>query len=222
MIQDFKRVINAFEETTKNHMLTVLVDSDVNRIMRFGHKDGSSVLCVKVMQTEGEIAYVGDMGDFCFSNHNADMLAWFKGNTSLQYINEKCRAGNTEEYDEKKARQWVEADVLDYCEQNFNDYIDGDEVKDEEYQAKKLAWIDSLTEDVISEIDFENQYTFHSSINDLEININKWMAYTVYDVHDLINSKQYTHSFVWCVLAMNKIAELYFSGDYISEVPDDV
>ena len=72
------------------------------------------------------------------------------------------------------------------------------------------------------EIDFENEYTFHSSINNLEININKWMVYDVHGVHDLIDIKRYTHRFVWCVLAMNKIAELYFSGDYIAEVPDGV
>ncbi len=203
-------LIEVFERDIADHELEVIVDSGVNRILEFRNKNGSSNQFFIVMQAKGRICFTGDMGEFVFTNHNEDMLAWFHDNMSLSYIDEKCRAGVTRKYSEDVAKANIRMMVDDYCSDYFYDYIGDDGVVSTSEGSMTEDWADELYEEVIGEIDFENEWTLHQTASDVSIDINNRLHFDI-DTSEGINSESYTNSFKWCVLAMNKVAELYFS-----------
>lgn len=208
-------IINSFEKDIADHELEIIVDSGVNRIFEFRNKNGSSNQFFIVMQAKGRICFTGDMGDFVFTNHNVDMLAWFHGNMSLSYIAEKCRTGGTKKYCEDTARDSIKNEIGHFCADYIDVYIDDNE----KYQSDDFSvddvieiWNEELCSEVISEIDFENEYTLHDSAQNISVEINSYLSFEI-DTSEGIHSESYTNRFKWCVAAMNKVAELYFSKE---------
>lgn len=211
-----KDMIDSFELNTEDHELQVIVEKDNHRIMKFA-KRGTNCFSVTVMQTRGKICFTGDMGEFVFVNHNADMLAWFRDNTSLAYIAEKCRAGNYSEYSEVMAKESIEMRVNDFCTDYMCEYLDLkypeldiNELSVSELGSKQGSWEVVLNNQSKRNINFENEYTFYQSVSELEIELNLSSNFTI-DISDGLPCKDYTDRFKWCVLAMNKIAFLYFN-----------
>lgn len=201
-----------FERDTANHALEIIVDSGVNRILEFRNKNGSSSQFFIVMQAKGRICFTGDMGDYVFTNHNADMLAWFNDNMSLIYIDEKCRTGGNRRFSEDSAKETIKTMVDDFCTDHIYDYAesgcnDGD---DSNFEVALANWQQDLYDEVIDELCFEGDEAFHLSAYNLSIRINDSMKFEI-DVGDGIDCMEYTGRFKWCVLAMNKVAELYFN-----------
>lgn len=205
-----KKMIEIFEKDTADHELKIIFDSGVNRILEFRNKNGSSNQFFIVMQARDRICFTGDMGEFVFTNHNDDMLAWFYDNTSLSYIAEKCRAGVTRKYNEDVAKASIRMMVDDYCSDYFYDYIGDDGAISTSEDSMKEDWADELYEEVISEIDFENEWTLHQTASDLSIDIKNRLHFDI-DTSKGISSESYTNHFKWCIAAMNKVAELYFT-----------
>lgn len=205
-------IINSFEKDIANHELEIIVDSGVNRILEFRNKNGSSNQFFIVMQARGRICFTGDMGEFVFTNHNDDMLAWFHGNMSLSYIDEKCRTGGTKKYCEDTAANSLKSLVREYCYDHISDYVDSDEDHDIDEETTVDDWSNELYEEVASEIDFENEWTLHQTASDVSIDIKNRLHFDI-DTSEGISSESYTTRFKWCVAAMNKVAELYFNTD---------
>ena len=204
-------ITNGFEKDIANHELKIIVDSGVNRILEFRNKSGSSNQFFIVMQAKGRICFTGDMGEFVFTNHNDDMLAWFHGNMSLSYIAEKCRTGGTKKYCEDTALESIKNEVGHFCADYIDDYIEYNEkYQSDEFSVEDVIeiWNEELCNEVVSEIDFENEWTLHDSASDVSITINHNLFEI--DISEGIHSEAYTNRFKWCVAAMNKVAELYF------------
>lgn len=212
--------LEMFERDVANHELEVIVDSDVNRILEFRNRNGSSNQFFIVMQARGRICFTGDMGEFVFTNHNADMLAWFHDNMSLNYIDEKCRAGITKEFNEDSAKESIKMMVDDFCRDCIYEYAESgcDDEDDDNYEVDLANWQRSLYDEVVDELDFESEETFHRSAYNLSIRVDDSMKFEI-DVCDGIDCMEYTQRFKWCVAAMNKVAELYF--DMNSEATND-
>ena len=203
--------INGFEKDIANHELEVIVDSGVNRILEFRNKNGSSNQFFIVMQARGRICFTGDVGEFVFTNHNDDMLAWFHGNMSLSYIAEKCRTGGTRKFDEDSAKESIKMMVDDFCNDHLYDYDESgcDDGDDDNFEVALARWQQGLYDEVIDELDFEGDEAFHRSAYDLSVRVNDSIKFEI-DVCDGICCMEYTGYFKWCVAAMNKVAELYF------------
>lgn len=212
--------IEVFERDIADHELEVIVDSGVNRILEFRNKNGSSNQFFIVMQARGRICFTGDMGEFVFTNHDGDMLAWFHDNMSLSYIDEKCRAGITKEFNEDLAKESIKMIVDEFCRDCIYDYAESgcDDEDDDNYEVALANWQRSLYGEVVDELDFESEETFHRSAADLSIRVDDSMKFEI-DICDGIDCMEYTQRFKWCVLAMNKVAELYFNMN--SEVAND-
>lgn len=208
-----KKIIEMFEKEIADHELKVIIDNGVNRILEFRNKNGSSNQFFNVLQTRNHICFTGDMGDFVFTNHNEDMLAWFHGNMSMAYINEKCRAGETRDYSEDTAREGIESMVTDFCYDYKDDFFNDEDFKESQYDE----WRNELLEDVLGDLDFENEFTLHDSAYSLSVRVNDSIKFEI-DTSDGLSCRGYTHRFNWCVLAMNKAAELYFSKDKNIEI----
>lgn len=210
-----EKVTKRFEEDIANHELEVIIEDGVNRILRFKDKSGSSIYHFYVMQTHGKLCFSGDMGDFVFKNHNADMLAWFHGNMSLGYIKEKCHAGATKKYSEEAAKQSIECQVENFCDCYLDDYVEGQHLNEDEddydLEVVRASWIENIYQEAISYVDFENEYTLHNSAGDVSIKITDELSFEV-DTSEGLSCYESTYHFLWCVLAMNKVAELYFSN----------
>lgn len=207
-------IISSFEKDIANHELKIIVDSGVNRILEFRNKNGSSNQFFIVMQARGRICFTGGMGEFVFTNHNDDMLAWFHDNMSLSYIAEKCRTGGTRKFDEDSAKESIKMMVDDFCNDHLYDYDESgcDDGDDDNFEVALASWQQDLYEEVIDELDFESDETFHRSAYDLSVKVNDNMKFEI-DACDGIGCMEYTQRFKWCVAAMNKVAELYFSMD---------
>lgn len=203
--------INGFEKDIANHELEVIVDSGVNRILEFRNKNGSSNQFFIVMQARGRICFTGDVGEFVFTNHNDDMLAWFHDNMSLSYIAEKCRTGGTRKFDEDSAKESIKMMVDDFCNDHLYDYDESgcDDGDDDNFEVALARWQQGLYDEVIDELDFEGDEAFHRSAYDLSVKVNDSIKFEI-DVCDGIDCMEYTQRFKWCVAAMNKVAELYF------------
>ena len=203
--------INGFEKDIANHELEVIVDSGVNRILEFRNKNGSSNQFFIVMQARGRICFTGDVGEFVFTNHNDDMLAWFHDNMSLSYIAEKCRTGGTRKFDEDSAKESIKMMVDDFCNDHLYDYDESgcDDGDDDNFEVALARWQQDLYDEVIDELDFEGDEAFHRSAYDLSVKVNDSIKFEI-DVCDGIDCMEYTQRFKWCVAAMNKVAELYF------------
>lgn len=214
-----EELLKQFENDIADHELEVITDNGVNRIMRFKNKDGSSNQYFDILQTNGKLCYSGDMGDFIFTNHNNDMLAWFNGNTSLSYISEKCRTGGTKEYSEDRARNHIEMMVNDFCFDHIDDYITRENYEDEEEDKGDLltAWQGNLYVEVVSNIDFENEATLHETAYDLTVVATDSIKFEI-DTSEGLDCREYTHRFKWCVLAINKVAELYYTQALLGQV----
>lgn len=208
-----KNMIEIFEKDTADHELKIIVDSGVNRILEFRNKNGSSNQFFNVMQVKNRICFTGDMGEFVFTNHNDDMLAWFHDNTSLTYIAEKCRTGGTRKFDEDSAKESIKMMVDDFCNDNLYDYDESgcDDGDDDNFEVALARWQQDLYDEVIDELDFESDEAFHRSAYDLSVRVNDSIKFEI-DVCDGIGCMEYTGHFKWCVAAMNKVAELYFSS----------
>ena len=210
-----KDMIERFELDTEDHELQVIVESNNHRIMKFA-KPGTSCYSVSVMQTSGKICFTGDMGEFVFTNHDADMLAWFHDNMGLSYISEKCRAGDKSEYREDMAKEAIKCQVTDFCADYIDDYIehctdiDIETLGREDISKKQSQWESVLYNQTLKNINFENEYTFYQSVSDLKLAITPSLDFTI-DIGDGLPCKGFTYRFKWCVLAMNKIAYLYFN-----------
>ena len=206
-----ERMINIFEKDIADHELEVIVDSGVNRILEFRNKNGSSNQFFIVMQAKGRICFTGDMGEFVFTNHNDDMLAWFHDNMSLSYIAEKCRTGGTRKFDEDSAKESIKMMVDDFCRDYIYDYAESgcDDENDDNFEVALARWQQDLYDEVIDELDFEGDEAFHRSAYDLSVKVNDSIKFEI-DVCDGIDCMEYTQRFKWCVAAMNKVAELYF------------
>ena len=205
---DLTKVVDRFEQDTVNHELEVLIEDGVNRILRFKDKSGSSINHFYVMQTQGKICYTGDMGDYVFTNHNKDMLAWFHNNMSLSYIAEKCRTGSIYEYCKDLALESIKHEVSSFCESYIDEYVGDDDV---DMDAALDKWTEDLANEVLSEIDFENEFTVHTSAYSVSTQVTNYLKFEI-DTSDGINCNEYTYRYLWCVLAMNKVAELYFKS----------
>lgn len=207
-------IINTFEKDIVDHELEIIVDSGVNRILEFRNKNGSSNQFFIVMQAKGRICFTGDMGEFVFTNHNADMLAWFHDNMSLSYIAEKCRTGGTREFNEDSAKESIKMMVDDFCRDYIYDYSESgcNDEDDDNFEVALANWQQSLYDEVLDNLDFESEETFHRSAYNLSVRVDDSMKFEI-DVCDGIDCMEYTPRFKWCVLAMNKVAELYFSID---------
>lgn len=203
-------IINIVNKDTADHELEIIVDSGVNRILEFRNKNGSSNQFFIVMQARGRICFTGDMGEFVFTNHNADMLAWFHGNMSLSYIAEKCRTGGTRKFDEDSAKESIKMRVDDFCRDYIYDYSESG--CDDNFEVALASWQQSLYDEVVDDLDFENEEAFYRSAYNLSIRIDDSMKFEI-DACDGIGCMEYTGNFKWCVAAMNKVAELYFSTD---------
>lgn len=208
-----ERMINIFEKDIADHELEVIVDSGVNRILEFRNKNGSSNQFFIVMQARGRICFTGDMGEYVFTNHNEDMLAWFHGNMSLSYIAEKCRTGGTRKFDEDSAKESIKMMVDDFCRDYIYDYAESscDDENDDNFEAALASWQQDLYDEAIDELDFENESTLNQTAYDLSIRVNDNISFGI-DTSEGIGCMEYTGHFKWCVAAMNKVAELYFSS----------
>jgi len=205
-----EKITNSFEKDTANHELEIMVDSGVNRILEFRNNNGSSNQFFIIMQAKNRICFTGDMGDFVFTNHNDDMLAWFHNNISLSYIDEKCRTDGNLKYDEDSAKLSIKMMVDDFCRHYIDEYAGDDCDDDFDFEVSLAGWQQDLYDEVIDEIDFENEDAFNRTAYDLSIIVNDSMKFEI-DAPDGIDCREYTHRFKWCVLAINKVADLYFT-----------
>ena len=166
------------------------------------------------MQAKGRICFTGDMGEYVFTNHNADMLAWFHDNMSLSYIDEKCRTGGTRRFSEDSAKETIKTMVDDFCTDHIYDYAESgcNDEDDSNFKVALANWQQDLYDEVIDELYFEGDEVFHLSAYNLSIRISDSMKFEI-DAGDGIDCMEYTNNFKWCVAAMNKVAELYFSTD---------
>jgi len=204
-------IINIVNKDTADHKLEIIVDSGVNRILEFRNKNGSSNQFFIVMQARGRICFTGDMGEFVFTNHDADMLAWFHGNMSLSYIAEKCRTGGTRKFDEDSAKESIKMMVDDFCSDYIYNYSESgcDDDDDDNFEDALANWQQSLYDEVLDDLDFESEDAFYRTAYNLSIRVDDSMKFEI-DACDGIGCMEYTGSFKWCVAAMNKVAELYF------------
>lgn len=205
-------IINIVNKETADHELEIIVDSGVNRILEFRNKNGSSNQFFIVMQARGRICFTGDMGEFVFTNHDADMLAWFHGNMSLSYIAEKCRTGGTRKFDEDSAKESIKMMVDDFCRDYIYDYSESgcDDDDDDNFEDALANWQQSLYDEVLDDLDFESEDAFYRTAYNLSVRVDDSMKFEI-DACDGIGCMEYTGHFKWCVAAMNKVAELYFS-----------
>ncbi len=207
-------IINIFEKDIADHELEVIVDSGVNRILEFRNKNGSSNQFFIVMQAKGRICFTGDMGEFVFTNHDADMLAWFHGNMSLSYVAEKCRTGGTRKFNEDSAKESIKMMVDDFCTDYIYDYSESgcDDEDDDNFEVALANWQQSLYDEVLDDLDFESEEAFYRTAYSLSVRVDDSMKFEI-DACDGIGCMEYTGHFKWCVAAMNKVADLYFSMD---------
>ena len=207
-------IIKIFNKDIADHELEVIVDNGVNRILEFRNKNGSSNQFFIVMQAKGRICFTGDMGEFVFTNHDADMLAWFHGNMSLSYVAEKCRTGGTRKFDEDSAKESIKMMVDDFCTDYIYDYSESgcDDEDDDNFEVALANWQQSLYDEVLDDLDFESEEAFYRTAYNLSVRVDDSMKFEI-DACDGIGCMEYTGHFKWCVAAMNKVADLYFSMD---------
>lgn len=175
-----EEVAKRFPNDVKDHVLTVVLDSDVHRHLICG-RPGDSCGRFEIVTFPGYLVIVGDYGSFTFWRLH-DMFNFFgEGQVNLSYWHEKLTAVDKND--------GAEAFSQDKMRENLLDYMDVDSV-------------DKLSDELIHLYNSESEYDFGFSYGQCDESYDIWEIrikdYTYYFIWCC-------HAIVWAIKEYRKM-----------------
>jgi hypothetical protein len=175
-----EEVAKRFPNDVKEHVLTIVFDSDVHRHLICG-KPGDCCGRFEIVTFPGYLVIVGDYGSFTFWRLR-DMFEFFgEGQVNLSYWCEKLTAVNKDNGAESFSQDKLRENLLDYMEVNS---------------------VKQLSDELIRVYNSESEYDFYLNLSHCDKNYDIWEIgikdYTYYYIWCC-------HAIVWAIKEYRKM-----------------
>lgn len=191
-----------FLRDTKDHNMTVLMDSGVYRHLSFS-RNGSSDCKFELVTWPGHLSISGDMGSFTFSRLH-DMFEFFRTDrrrrnltkfdpeqtTNLGYWAEKLVAVDRYGFQELSGPK---------IKQHVLGYIEDEEYLKERYGEESWAEIKEEIDDLIEHIECRSNYEMQELVQEIYEFDKNGFQFTDFFENNL---NDYTHHFMWACAAI--------------------
>lgn len=189
----------AFGKDTANHQMTVLLENDVYRHLRFRKADCSSYW-FDIVTWPGMLTINGDMGTYSFSRL-PDMFEFFRTDADrgdginpgywAEKLQSMCTFGGLKHFQEEKFNRAVMSDVVEWIRRN-RDRTSKDE--------RRELW-NSVVSEVIDLDDDESGSRRKTAAYDFHHRVNAGLSFEFIDFWEH-NLTDYSFHFYWCLYAI--------------------